>query len=52
MGWKMDRTPSWWPKWWFPLTPAEMEFGSALSRINLEDMARRAERLNGDKDSQ
>ena len=30
-----------------PLTAAEMEFGSALSRINLDDMARRAASLNG-----
>jgi Rrf2 family transcriptional regulator, iron-sulfur cluster assembly transcription factor len=29
------------------LTAAEMEFGSALTRINLDDMARRAESLNG-----
>jgi Rrf2 family transcriptional regulator, iron-sulfur cluster assembly transcription factor len=29
------------------LTAAEAEFGLALSRINLEDMARRAESLNG-----
>jgi hypothetical protein len=29
------------------LTAAEMEFGSALSRINLDDMARRAASLNG-----
>jgi len=29
------------------LTAAEMEFGSALSRINLDDMARRALSLNG-----
>jgi Rrf2 family transcriptional regulator, iron-sulfur cluster assembly transcription factor len=30
------------------LSTAEQEFGQALSRINLEDMAQRAERLNGD----
>ena len=29
------------------LAVAEQEFGEALSRINLEDMAQRAERLNG-----
>jgi Rrf2 family transcriptional regulator, iron-sulfur cluster assembly transcription factor len=29
------------------LSIAEQEFGSALSRINLEDMAQRAERLDG-----
>ena len=29
------------------LSIAEQEFGQALSRINLEDMARHAERLNG-----
>ena len=29
------------------LSTAEQEFGEALSRINLEDMAQRAERLNG-----
>ncbi len=29
------------------LSVAEQEFGLALSRINLEDMARHAERLNG-----
>jgi Rrf2 family iron-sulfur cluster assembly transcriptional regulator len=29
------------------LSIAEEEFGQALSRINLEDMARHAERLNG-----
>jgi Rrf2 family transcriptional regulator, iron-sulfur cluster assembly transcription factor len=29
------------------LSAAEQEFGDALSRINLEDMAQRAERLNG-----
>jgi Rrf2 family iron-sulfur cluster assembly transcriptional regulator len=29
------------------LSAAEQEFGEALSRINLEDMAQRAERLNG-----
>jgi Rrf2 family transcriptional regulator, iron-sulfur cluster assembly transcription factor len=29
------------------LAVAEREFGEALSRINLEDMAQRAERLNG-----
>ena len=29
------------------LSIAEQEFGLALSRINLEDMARHAERLNG-----
>jgi Rrf2 family transcriptional regulator, iron-sulfur cluster assembly transcription factor len=28
------------------LSVAELEFGSALSRINLEDMARRAQGLN------
>jgi Rrf2 family transcriptional regulator, iron-sulfur cluster assembly transcription factor len=30
------------------LSTAELEFGQALSRINLDDMARRAEKLNGD----
>jgi Rrf2 family transcriptional regulator, iron-sulfur cluster assembly transcription factor len=34
------------------LTAAEMEFGSALTRINLDDMARRAESLNGGNDPQ
>jgi len=29
------------------LSPAEQEFGQALSRISLDDMARHAERLNG-----
>jgi len=29
------------------LSAAEQEFGQALSRINLDDMARHAERLNG-----
>jgi hypothetical protein len=29
------------------LSSAEQEFGQALSRISLDDMARHAERLNG-----
>ena len=34
------------------LTAAEIEFGSALSRINLDDMARRAESLKSGNDPQ
>jgi Rrf2 family protein len=34
------------------LTAAETEFGSALARINIDHMARRAESLNGGKDPQ
>jgi len=31
------------------LSAAEQEFGLALSRISLDDMARHAERLNGNR---
>jgi Rrf2 family protein len=34
------------------LTPAEIEFGAALSRISLEDMARRAASLKSGSDPQ